>query len=151
MPQRILALSLTVVVALGAVAQSTARSTADRVYTSEQADQGHELFVAACQNCHAPTQHALPPFRARWFGRTLGDLFGYVRREMPQADPGTLSNEESAQLVAYLMRINGMRSGSTPLASDSAALVSIRIDSVPSAQPNHNFSTTETQRAPESE
>ena len=151
MRQRFVALSLTVLVAAGAVAQSTARSTADGVYTSEQADQGHELFVAACQNCHAPTQHALPPFRARWFGRTLGDLFGYVRREMPQTDPGTLSNEETAQLVAYLMRINGMRSGSTPLAADSAALASIRIDSVPSAPSNRHSFTTEAVRAPESE
>lgn len=134
---RALALSLTLFVSVGAIAQSTARSTADGVYTSEQADQGFELFVSACQNCHAPTQHAQAPFRARWSGRDLGYLFGYLRREMPQTDPGTLTNEEYAQLVAYLLRINGMKPGPLALLADSAALVSIRIDSVPSARPTN--------------
>lgn len=115
---------------VGAGAQATSRSTADGVYTSAQADAGFTLFVEACQNCHAPTQHALPPFRARWLGRSLGDLFGYLRREMPQTDPGTLSNEEYAMLVAYVLRINGLPAGREPLRGDSAALASIRFDSV---------------------
>ncbi len=114
-------------------AQGTVRSSADGVYTREQADQGRDVFALACQSCHAPTQHSLPPFRQKWFGRTLGDLFGYLRREMPQTDPGTMSDEEYAQLVAYLLRINGMPTGRVPLAADSAALHTIRIDSVPTA------------------
>lgn len=114
-------------------AQSGPRSSADGIYTREQADQGRDLFALACQSCHAPTQHGLPPFRNKWFGRSLDELFGYVRREMPQTDPGTLADEEVAQLIAYLMRINGMPVGRLPLAADSAALHTIRIDSVPTA------------------
>jgi len=49
---------------------------------------------------------------------------------MPKTDPGSLTDEEYAELVAYLMRINGMPTGSNPLAADSAALHRIRIDSV---------------------
>lgn len=135
---RLVALS-SLLLATVAVAQSGARSTADGIYTREQADQGRDLFALACQSCHAPTQHSLPPFRTRWFGRTLGDLFGYLRREMPQTDPGTLTNEEYAQLVAYLMRINGMRPGLDALAADSAALHTFRIDSVPTAPAPRSF------------
>lgn len=113
-------------------AQDSTRSTADGVYTRQQADAGRDLFAYACQSCHAPTQHAGAPFRGKWFGRTLGDLFGYLRREMPQTDPGTMSDEEYAALTAYLMRINSMPTGNVPLAADSAALHRIRIDSIPS-------------------
>jgi mono/diheme cytochrome c family protein len=112
-------------------AQDSTRTTADGVYTRQQADAGRDLFAYACQSCHAPTQHAGAPFRGKWFGRTLGDLFGYLRREMPQTDPGTMSDEEYAALTAYLMRINSMPAGNVPLAADSAALHRIRIDSIP--------------------
>lgn len=112
-------------------AQDSTRTTADGVYTRQQADAGRDLFAYACQSCHAPTQHAGAPFRGKWFGRTLGDLFGYLRREMPQTDPGTMSDEEYAALTAYIMRINSMPTGNVPLAADSAALHRIRIDSIP--------------------
>lgn len=112
-------------------AQDSTRTTADGVYTREQADAGRDLFAYACQSCHAPTQHSGAPFQGKWFGRTLGDLFSYLRREMPQTDPGTMSDEEYAALTAYIMRINSMPTGSVPLAADSAALHRIRIDSIP--------------------
>lgn len=108
-------------------------TTADGVYTRRQAEEGSDLFALACQSCHAPTQHAGPDFRAKWFGRSLGELFGYLRREMPKTDPGTMTDEEYAALVAYLLRINRMPTGQRPLAADSAALHRIRIDSIPSA------------------
>jgi mono/diheme cytochrome c family protein len=132
-------LPIALTVGAAAAVQAGARSSADGVFTRAQADQGREVFALACQTCHAPAQHSLAPFRERWFGRTLGDLFGYLRREMPQTDPGTLSNEEYAQVIAYLMRINGMPTGAAALAADSAALHTIRIDSVPTAPASRSF------------
>lgn len=122
---------------LGAAATLDDPTTANGVYTRRQADEGRDLFALACQNCHAPTQHAGNDFRSKWFGRSLGELFGYLRREMPKTDPGTMSDEEYAALVAYLMRINRMPAGQNPLAADSAALHRIRIDSIPSAPVPH--------------
>lgn len=120
-------------------AQPAQRSTQDGVYTYAQANRGKDVFAGLCQSCHTPTVHAGPPFRNKWFGHTLGELFGYMRREMPKANPGSLTDEEYAELVAYLMRINGMPTGSTPLAADSAALHRIRIDSVPPTKaPSHS-------------
>ena len=124
-------LGCTAVLAASALAADL--TTADGVYTRAQAEAGREVFALACQNCHAPTQHAGAEFRTKWFGRSLGELFGYLRREMPKTDPGTLSDEEYSQLVAYLMRINRMPPGAIPLAADSLALHRIRIDSVPSS------------------
>jgi mono/diheme cytochrome c family protein len=107
----------------------------DGVYTAAQATAGRDLFASACQSCHTPTVHAGPPFKAKWYGRDLGELFGYLRAEMPKSDPGSLSDEEYVQSIAYLLRINGMPAGNTPLATDSAALAAIRLDSLRSPAP----------------
>ena len=111
------------------------RSTMDGVYTAAQATAGRDLFASACQSCHSPTVHAGPPFKAKWYGRDLGELFGYLRAEMPKSDPGSLSDEEYVQSIAYLLRINGMPAGATALATDSATLATIRLDSLRSPAP----------------
>lgn len=121
------------VVTIAAVAPQ--RTTMDGVYTAAQAAAGRDLFASACQSCHTPTVHAGPPFKAKWFGRDLGELFGYLRAEMPKSDPGSLSDEEYVQSIAYLLRINGMPAGATALAADSAALATIRLDSLRSPAP----------------
>ncbi len=124
-----------------AAALDTARSSADGVYTLVQANAGKDVFATFCQSCHTPTVHAGPQFRSVWFGRTLGELFGYLRREMPKSDPGSMSDEEYALVVAYLLRINGMKPGSSTLAADSTALHRIRLDSVASAPTAPNSDT----------
>lgn len=108
----------------------TSRSSMDGVYTAAQAVQGKDVFAAYCRSCHTPTVHSGAPFRARWYGHTLGELFGYLRREMPKNDPGSMSDEDYALALAYLLRINEMPPGSQPLAADSVALHRIRLDSV---------------------
>lgn len=116
-------------------ASSTAdsvRSSADGVFTTAQARAGKDLFSGYCQSCHTPAFHAGAPFKQNWYGRTLGELFGYMRREMPKTEPGSMSDEEYAQVLAYLLSLNGMPAGDAPLASDSTALHRIRLDSVAS-------------------
>ena len=118
------------VLAVGLVvaAQSPARSTADGVFTTAQANEGRELWAASCQSCHGP--HAGMPFKNKWMGRDLSALFVYTRNEMPKSDPGSLSDEEYVQAIAFLLRANGMPAGATPLPADSAALTRIRFDSL---------------------
>ncbi len=109
-------------------AQSLPRSTADGVFTTAQANQGRELWASVCQSCHTP--HAGAPFKNKWMGRDLAALFTYTRNEMPKPDPGSLSDDEYAQAIAYLLRVNGMPAGPAPLAADSVSLSRIRFDSV---------------------
>ncbi|HKD15679.1 MAG TPA: hypothetical protein VKE71_14185, partial [Candidatus Angelobacter sp.] len=45
-------------------------------------------------------------FEDQWNGRTVGDLFRKILRKMPQDDPGRLTPQESADLVAFLLRFN---------------------------------------------
>ncbi len=122
-----LLLPIAIVVVLVA-AQALPRSTADGVYTAAQANQGRELWAASCQSCHGPHQGA--PFKNKWMGRDLAALFTYTQQEMPKSDPGSLADEEIAQAIAFLLRVNGMPAGSAPLPADPAALKRIRFDSV---------------------
>ena len=67
-------------------------------------------------------------FRSNWRGRPLGDLFGMIIETMPQDAPGTLTPEETASLVAFILQGNRMPAGETELPHDSAALADIPFD-----------------------
>lgn len=109
------------------------RTTKDGVYTEAQAAEGEALWKEVCQSCHLPGTLRNPATTARWFGRPLAELYGYVRREMPKLDPGSLTDDEYLVAVAYLLKQFRMPAGTAPLPSDTIALSTIRVDSLPSA------------------
>lgn len=106
--------------------RDSARTTLDGVYTLVQANAGRDIFAGVCKECHANNVYAGQPLRQRWNGRTLGELFGYLRREMPKSNPGSLSDQDYTNVIAYLLRLNEMPTGRQPLAVDSSALHDIR-------------------------
>jgi mono/diheme cytochrome c family protein len=121
-------------------AQSPTRSTAEGVYTVQQAQRGKDVFAGACQSCHDVNAHAGPAFRTNWTGRTLDALFEFLRASMPKSDPGTLSDVEYVDVMAFLLRQNRMPAGGDALVPDSSVLAKIRFDttSVPNgATPRH--------------
>ena len=118
----------------GAVVASGQSAAADGLYTSAQADQGEALYDDQCVSCHGTLRAFFPEmaallgdhtFRNRWEGRTLGELFGLIQEEMPQDAPGTLSNDETASLVAHILAGNRFPAGDTALSSDIDALLEI--------------------------
>ena len=115
------------------VRPDTGASTMDGVYTAAQAVAGSDVFAAYCRSCHTPTVHSGAPFRGKWFGRPVAVLYGYIRREMPKNEPGSMSDEDYAAALAYLLKVNGMPAGDMSLPADSAALHRIRLDSVRTA------------------
>ena len=117
----------------GAVASGQS-AAADGLYTSAQADQGEALYAEQCVSCHGTLRAFFPEmaallgdhtFRNRWEGRSLGELFGLIQEEMPQDAPGTLSNDETASLVAHILAGNRFPAGDTALSSDIDALLEI--------------------------
>lgn len=108
------------------------RTTADGVYTAAQAEAGEALFVEVCQACHVPDWHRSIGFYGKWHGKPLSQLVSYVRLQMPQTDPGSLTAEEYGQVSAYLLRLTGMPAGAEMLNPDPAVLGEIRIDTIPS-------------------
>ena len=120
-----------------AAAEPAARSVWDGVYTLAQAKRG-ALKSGLCVQCHgdgfvggpAP-ELAGQAFAASWNGRSLGDLFDLIRLTMPDDDPGALSRETYADLVAYILAVNKYPDGAVEIGTDSTALKLIRIEPKP--------------------
>ncbi len=68
-------------------------------------------------------------FKGNWDGQTAGDLFEKMQTSMPADQPGRLSREQNADILAFLLASNGFPSGDKELPTDAAALAKIRFES----------------------
>jgi len=128
---------LATVLMLGATlgAQPT-KSVWDGVYTEEQANRGKTGYAEQCASCHGPelTGGEMAPalaggeFMAGWDGLTVGDLFERIRISMPQNSPGSLSGQQNADILAFVLAANKFPAGSTELAKDGMVLKSIKFE-----------------------
>ena len=103
-------------------------TTMSGVYTPAQARRGEETYMNICVACHPAGTYATPAFKVTWSGRSLADLFALVSETMPKQDPGSLLPEEYAQVIAYILKVNGMPAGKSDIPPDVGELKRIRID-----------------------
>lgn len=81
------------------------------VFTVEQAARGAALYTENCVTCHGAELRGseMAPgltddaFSAKWNDLTLADLFDRIRTTMPQNDPGSLSRQQAADLLAFVL------------------------------------------------
>jgi S-disulfanyl-L-cysteine oxidoreductase SoxD len=97
------------------------------VFTKEQAERGQAQFHANCAECHIAQEFTGNAFMRAWTGRRVFDLFDLIRTTMPMTNPGRLSRQVYADIVAYLLQANNLPAGATPLPSDDDALKKIRL------------------------
>lgn len=113
------------------------RSTLSGVFTAPQAESGQGIYESTCLGgCHSLSSHRGIEFRHHWEGHPVFELFQLINDKMPDDDPGSLSSEESLQLVAYLLKLNGMPAGKDALSADAAALKKIKIEMPPAGVPS---------------
>jgi len=106
------------------------------VFTEEQAKRGHVVFADECARCHSvdlmgnddTPALAGEAFLSKWDGRTAGDLFDRIRSSMPDDNPGQLSNQQYADVLAHILSENEFPAGRQELAHKTAPLKQIRID-----------------------
>ena len=99
------------------------RSVWDGVYSAEQAKRGEAVYLESCSVCHAADLRGIdesPPlvggrFTSNWNGTTLADLFERLRVSMPLSAPGTLSRQQNADVLAYLLAANQFPAGKSAL------------------------------------
>jgi len=103
------------------------------VYSAKQAEHGSELYASTCATCHgadlegieqAPTL-AGGTFAQRWDGTTLRKLFERIQEMPPDAPAKRLSDQESVDVLAFLLSSNKMPAGATALVADKNALAQI--------------------------
>jgi mono/diheme cytochrome c family protein len=94
-------------------------------FTAEQAARGEQVFRTVCAGCHVASQFANAPFRRAWAGRQARELFEVIRTTMPQDNPGRLRRAQYADVVAYVLHLNGAVPGNAELPPDSVALARV--------------------------
>jgi mono/diheme cytochrome c family protein len=125
-------LTLACVVAIGSSARAqgtdtTAVTSLSGVYTTEQATKGQDIFSAACLSCHKPVEFAGEKFWKTLTGRPLFEFFKYVKTDMPQDNPGSLGDEDYANVISYIFTLNSMPAGQKAMPTDSATLSKIKV------------------------
>jgi mono/diheme cytochrome c family protein len=113
------------------------RSVWNGVYTIEQAKRGEVQYDEQCAACHQFDLHgdgldipslADAEFRDDWDGKTLRQLFDLLSKSMPQQDPGSLTSEVYADIMAYILQKNEFPAGGEPLIADSVFLGAMRFE-----------------------
>jgi mono/diheme cytochrome c family protein len=108
-----------------AVTAQTPKTTKDKVYSTEQAARGEKQYAAVCASCHDPAKvpagkKPAPPlvgekFLDKWQSRTLGELLTNIQTTMPNDGSAVLSEAETADVVAYMLKANGFPDGPAAL------------------------------------
>jgi mono/diheme cytochrome c family protein len=117
--------------------EAESRSVWDGVYTEDQAKRGEAIYRKECAACHGAMltggESAPPltggPFLANWNGLTMGDLFDRIRKTMPQSNPGRLTRQQDADILAFMLSVNKFPAGKTELYRQSEMLKEIRFES----------------------
>jgi ankyrin repeat protein/mono/diheme cytochrome c family protein len=115
-------------------APGAARTIWDGVFTQTQAERGRDQYRKSCASCHKADllgESAAPPlagpdFSQRWVGSTVDDLLTTIRRSMPQDAPDSLGTAAYADVVSYLLSVNGSPAGANEMPLESGALKQIQ-------------------------
>ena len=111
------------------------------VFTEAQAARGQFAYEGACGFCHGsrldgaaddPDMRSAPPlarfkFLREWEGRSLATLFEYTKATMPEDNPGSLSDEEYVDIIAYMLSVSRIPAGDGELRAESQSLAAVVI------------------------
>jgi len=114
-----------VVAATTARASLFQKTTQDKIYTKAQATRGEKQYTTVCATCHdpakVPTGKKPAPeligdkFLSTWDGRTLGELQDQILTTMPNDGSVVLTEDQTADLVAYILQANKQPEGTAEL------------------------------------
>ena len=121
---------------LNAQSAAPAHSVRDGIYTEAQAVRGEALYDKHCERCHGgdlegdegPSLNS-EDFLEDWKGLTVGDLFERIRIWMPGDRPGILTRQETADVLALVLRANHFPPGLRELGTDKQVLAGFRVES----------------------
>jgi S-disulfanyl-L-cysteine oxidoreductase SoxD len=108
----------------------------DGVYSAPQAARGADSFVQNCALCHGASLGGVgeapallgAQFITDFNGLTVGDLFERIRTTMPLNNPGGLSRDQYADILAFLLKSNGFPAGPRELYRRTEYLNVIRFE-----------------------
>jgi cytochrome c len=88
-------------------------------FIANQIEAGRKVYMARCASCHQANLAgqgdtfalAGSQFLAGWGNRTTRDLYNLIQSSMPKNEPGSLDDQSTANLTAFILHENGAKSG----------------------------------------
>ena len=111
-----------------AAAQAPTKSTNDGVYTAAQADRGKKTFGDKCTACHEPSRFSGETFHESWDNKALKEIWDVASGTMPEDNPGSLKQNEYADIIAYFLSLNEYPAGDAELQPNAAAMAAIKVE-----------------------
>jgi mono/diheme cytochrome c family protein len=110
------------------------KSQWDGIYSDAQAKRGEPLYQQYCSPCHGPDLAGgeMAPglvggdFASNWNDLTIGQLFDRIRTSMPQNNPGSLSRQQNADILSFILYKGTAPAGQTELPTQSEVLNAIK-------------------------
>ncbi len=117
--------------------QAAPKTTKDGIFSADQAKRGKADYSQNCSACHLDDLSGsgqAPPlagdaFTDGWDGHSVGELLDAVHNTMPLDKPGSLSADDSLDIVTYILQANNFPAGKDDLKNDPDALKNIMISS----------------------
>lgn len=109
-----------------AYADADRRTTAQGVYTAEQAEKGLEVHEEFCAKCHHYS-YFMGSFLLSWQNQPVSALYDLIKLKMPEDRPGSLKPREYAELLAYVFELNDLPAGEDKLPHKHDAMEQILI------------------------
>jgi mono/diheme cytochrome c family protein len=112
-------------------------------YTEAQAQAGQTVFHTQCAICHGDTLEgkAGPALAGAQFlsvsqyqQLNADYLYRFMSKHMPLNAPGSLSEAQYLDALAYILQVNGYPSGKQPLTADDQHLAQIKIEPTGTSQ-----------------
>jgi ubiquinol-cytochrome c reductase cytochrome c subunit len=105
------------------------------VYSEAQAYRGEKVADTTCIGCHGPKldggdsgpKLVGEAFLANWSSQSMAVMFDWIREAMPAEAPGTLSKNDTAAVIAYILKLNNIPAGKQDLSVEPDALGRIQI------------------------
>jgi mono/diheme cytochrome c family protein len=116
------------------VGAQAAKTVKAGVYTADQAKRGEALYKENCAACHGEDLAGSGPmpalagndFIANW--KNVGDLYEKINTSMPATAPGSLSPQQTTDIVAFMLGKSNYPAGQAELSVKQDELTQIKIE-----------------------
>jgi mono/diheme cytochrome c family protein len=116
------------------------KSVLDGIYTEAQAARGEKVYTENCATCHGPKLEGTstagptlsgPDFTSGWKDMSAGALLSKINQDMPSNAPGTLTPEQYADVMSFILSVNKYPKGQAELPTDPNALKAVKMAAAP--------------------
>ena len=124
----IISAAVLAVTAVMTSAQAPTKTTNSGVYTAAQAERGKKLFGEKCSGCHEPSRFSGDSFLEAWNDKPLKEIWDIASGTMPEDNPGSLKQQEYADIISYFLSLNEYPTGDAELQPGAAPMAAIKVE-----------------------